>query len=88
MVPAKYPPKVKSENFFTTLECQSRGKLCIPYFFRVLGFYNNVEPTFVSYLGRYFLMRKILINACILWDSSYVGIPLTKVNRGVQDISI
>ena len=23
MVPAKYPPKVNLENYFTTLECQS-----------------------------------------------------------------
>ena len=55
---------------------------------RALGFYSSVKPTFVSYLERCFLMRKILINARILQDSSHFGIPLTRVNRGVQDISI
>ena len=30
VVLAKYPPKVKLENFFTTLECQNWGKLCVP----------------------------------------------------------
>ena len=29
VVPAKYPPKVKLK-LFTTLECQSWGKLCVP----------------------------------------------------------
>ena len=33
-------------------------------------------------------MRKILINVCILWDSFHVGIPLTRVNCGAQDISM
>ena len=54
----------------------------------ILGFYSNVEPTFVFYLERYFPMRKILINVRILRDSSHVRILLTKVNHGVQDISI
>ena len=35
VVPAKYPLKVKLE-LLTTLECQSRGELCIPSFVRVL----------------------------------------------------
>ena len=82
VVLAKYPLKVKLENCFTTLECQSKGKLCIPFFLRVLGFYSSVGPTFVSCLGRCFLMGKILINVCILRDSSHVGTPLTRVNRG------
>ena len=33
-------------------------------------------------------MEKILINVRILQDSSYIGIPLTRVNRKVQYISI
>ena len=37
VVLAKYPPKVKLE-LLTTLECQSWGKLCVPWFIRVLGF--------------------------------------------------
>ena len=32
VVPAKYPSKVKLE-LFTTLECQSWGELCVPFFF-------------------------------------------------------
>ena len=52
VVPAKYPPKVKLENFFTILKWQSYGKLCVPCFLRALSFYSSVEPTFVSYLGR------------------------------------
>ena len=50
---------------------------------RALDFYNSVEPTFVFCLERCFLMRKILINARILRDSSHFGIPLTRVNREV-----
>ena len=73
---------------FTTLECQSWGKLCIPYFLGALGFYSSVESTFVSCLGRCFLMGKILINTRMLRDSSHVGIPLTRVDRGAQDISM
>ena len=49
---------------------------------RALGFYSSVEPTFVSYLGRCFLTRKILINAHILQDCSHFRIPLPRVNRG------
>ena len=30
VVQAKYPLKVKLENFFTTLECQNMSKLCVP----------------------------------------------------------
>ena len=77
-----------SQKTFTTLECHNWGKLCVPYFLRVLGFYSSVEPTFVSWLGRCFIVGKILINVCILWDSSHIGIPLTRVNHRVQDISI
>ena len=43
---------------------------------------------FVSYLGRCFLTGKILINARILRDPSHVEILPTRVNRGMQVISI
>ena len=33
-------------------------------------------------------MGKILINTRMLRDSSHVGIPLTRVDRGAQDISM
>ena len=33
-------------------------------------------------------MRKILINVRILQDSFHVGIPSTRVNHGVQNISM
>ena len=36
----------------------------------------------------FFLVGKILINVYILQDSFLIGIPLTKVNRGVQNISL
>ena len=88
MVPAKYPPNVKFENYFTTLECQSWGKLCVTCFLRVLGFYSSVKPIFVFCLERCFLMRKILIDVRILRDSSHVRTLLTRVNRGMQDIFI
>ena len=45
------------------------------------------RPSFLAYED-VFLMRKILINVHILQDSFHVGIPYTKVNRGVQDISM
>ena len=37
-----------SQRMFTTLECQIWGKLCVPYFLRVLVFYSSAEPTFIS----------------------------------------
>ena len=88
VVPAKYPLKVKLENFFTTVECQSWGKLCVPCFLRGWVFYSNVESTPISWAKGFFLMGKILINVSILRNSSHIGILLTKVNRKVQDISI
>ena len=45
VVPTKYPPKVKLENFYKTLKCQSWGKVCVPWFLGAFGFYNSVEPT-------------------------------------------
>ena len=38
VVLAKYPPKVKLENFHNSRECQSWGKLCVLWYVRVLGF--------------------------------------------------
>ena len=50
------------------------------------GFYNNVELTFVSWRGRYFLVEKILIKTRIWRDPFRVGTLLIRVNCGVQDI--
>ena len=33
-------------------------------------------------------MGKILINERILWDPFLVGVPLTRVSRGAQDVSL
>ena len=88
MVPTKNPLMVKLENFFTILECQSWGELCVPCFLRAWGFYSSVEPTPISWIRKCFLMGKILKNVHILRDSSHIGILFTKVNRRVQDISI
>ena len=90
-VPVWYQPNTlrrSSQRMFSVLECQSLGKLCVPYFLRVLGFYSDVESNSISWARRCFLMGKILINVRILWDSSHIRIPLTKVNCRVQDISI
>ena len=47
-----------------------------------------MELTFVSWWRRFFLVGKILINTCILRDPFLVEIPLIRVNRVIQDISI
>ena len=88
MVPAKNPLMVKLEKFFTILECQSWGELCVPCFLRAWGFYSRVEPTFVSWPKRYFLMEKNP-NKCTYFVRffPYRG-SLTMVNRRAQDISI
>ena len=88
VVLAKYFPKVKLENFFHNSKVSELGWIIRTLSLRALGFYSSVELTFVSCLEKCFLMRKIFINACILQDCSHFRIPLTKVNRGVQDISI
>ena len=49
------------------------------------GFYNSVELTFISWRRRTFLVGKILINTRILWNPFLIGIPVIRVNRGVQD---
>ena len=52
------------------------------------GVYNSVELTFVSWQRGSFLVGKILINTCILRDHFIIGIPLIRINCGVQDISL
>ena len=48
VVPAKYPPKIKSE-LFSLLESSERVKSCVPFFVRVLGFYSSrVGPFFLG----------------------------------------
>ena len=66
MVSTEDPPKIKSEKPFTTLECQSWGKLLVPCFQGLWGFYSSVEPTSISCVGRRFLIGKIIINGRIL----------------------
>ena len=55
---------------------------------RVLGFYSSIGLTSVPWHRRPFLVGKIFMNACILQDPFLVGIPLIRVNRGVQDVSL
>ena len=43
-------------------------------FFESLGFYSSVEPTFLSCVGRLFLMEKIIIDGRILRDSFHIRI--------------
>ena len=43
-------------------------------FLRVFGFYNSVEPTFISCIGRRFLIGKIIINGRILQNPPHVRI--------------
>ena len=57
-------------------------------FLRVLGFYSSVEPAFVSWWKRCFLMGKILINMCMLWDLFHIETSLIRVSCRVLDIFI
>ena len=52
------------------------------------GGYSNVDLTFVYWWRRSFLIGKILINARTLQDSFLVGIPLIRVDCGIQEISL
>ena len=51
-------------------------------------FYSSIELTFISWQRRSFLFGKILINTHILWDLFLIEIPVFRVNRGMQDISL
>ena len=84
VVPAKYPLKVKLERISTTLEYQSWENCAYLDLWGLWDFYSSVELIFVSWRRRYFLIKKILINARILRDSFLVEIPLFKA----QDISM
>ena len=44
VVPAKYPPKVKSE-LFSQLQSAREGELCVPWFVRALGFLQQQRLT-------------------------------------------
>ena len=88
MVLAKVPLEVKLENFSQLQSARVGVKLCVPCFLRALGFYSGAELTSVSYVGRCFLMGKIIINVHILRDPSHVGTLLIRVNHGTQVISI
>ena len=56
-------------ELFTTLECQSWGKLCILWFVKVLGFYNSIGLTSVPWHRGPFLVGKVFINTCILREA-------------------
>ena len=44
--------------------------------------------TFLLWHKGLFLVGKILINERILWDPFHVGVPLIRVSRGAQDVSL
>ena len=77
-----------SQRTFITLEYQNYGKLCVTWFVRVFGFLQQVGLTFVPWHRGSFFVGKIFINARILQDPFLVGIPLIRVIRGAQDVSL
>ena len=87
MVPAKYPPNVKLENFYNS-KVIKLGELCVPWFVRLWGFYSSAKLTLISWWKGYFLVEKIPINTRNLWDPFLIGLPSIVVRRGVQDISL
>ena len=94
VVLAKDPPNVKLENFTQLQSASAEGELCVPYFLRALGFYNGVEPTSVSCVGRCFLKGKdhhkctYIIGSFPCWDSFHIGILLARFNCRMQVLSI
>ena len=87
VVPAKYPSKINLENFHNS-KVPELGKLCIHWFMRVLGFLYQAGLTFVPWHIGLFLVGKIFINVHILRDPFLVGVPLTRVSCGAQDVSL
>ena len=81
MVPAKYPLKVKLE-LFTTLECQTWGKLCVTWFVRVLGFLFDISS----------LAQKSFPYGSpherILWNPFLVRVLLISIECEAQNISL
>ena len=74
MVPAKDPLKVKLEIFSQHWCARAGVNYAYLVFLRALGFYSSVESTFVSCIGRHFLIGKIIINGCILRNPPHVRI--------------
>ena len=73
VVPAKCPPKMKSE-LFSLLQSAREGKLCVHFFVMVLGFYN-------SRAGPFFLEVEVLslqesLFGHILRDLFHIGVVL------------
>ena len=85
VVPAKYVPKVKLE-LFTTLECQSWGKLCISGFVRVLGFLQQQRVNILSLSQKSFPYRSL--HEHIQRNPFLVGVLLISTKRETQDISL
>ena len=84
VVPAKYPPKVKSE-FLTTLECQS-GSIMHTLICEVLGFLQWQEINLLSLGQKSFPYRSLY--ECIWWNPFLVGVLLSSTKRGTQDNSL
>ena len=63
-----------------------RGKLCVPWFVRVLGFLQQQRVDLSSLDQKSFSYRSLL--GRILRDPFFIGIPLGITKRGEQDISL
>ena len=85
VVPAKYPSKVKLE-LFTTLECQSWGKLCVPQLVRVLGFLQQQMVNILSLSQKFFPYRSF--HERIQQNPFLVGVLLISTKHEAQDISL
>lgn len=92
VVPAKHPPKVKLE-IFSLLQSAREGKLCVPWFVRVLGFLQQRGLTLFSLEQKSFpyrsLLGRILRNPFHIevlrfhetWGASYLFVHVSVQNR-------
>ena len=88
MIPAKYPSKVKLENFHNS-RVSKLGEIMHTLVCEGFGvFYSSIGLTSVPWHRGHFLVGKIFINTCVLRDPFLVGIPLIGVSCGAQDISL
>ena len=75
--------QVRTSHNFRVLE---RGKLCIPWFVRVVGFLQQQRVNLSSLNQKSFPYRSLLRH--ILLGPFLIGIPLGITKRGEQDISL
>ena len=90
-VPVWYRPNTLrrlSQREFLQLQNVRVGKITRTLLCEGFGVFIVVELTLISQWRGYFLVGKILINTCNLWDSFLVRIPSIIVERRVQDIFI